>query len=485
MMLSPAICGAVAAVLMLPFLWTIAASALRALLHWRRGHEHYNDSAEKLVLALMLAPSVVGAAAVIASLMPAESAPLPLIDFELIEIAGGAPTAAAQSAPGVNDAESVPWVVWAGAFAWIYVAGALIAALRLIAAQLRLRRIAVHAEDASVQWGKGVAVADTDAPPFVGAHDKVILPRTLIAALTPEQVALVIAHERAHVRRGDALFYAMLAWIDALFWFNPFVRAQTQRCRLAAELACDAAVTAAAPEMRRAYAQALLAALKHAAGDALQCAPAVFSTRIVGECRMRIAEIMQGASSPRKRSAWAVAVAACFVAAPLGALQMAIAQTDGAPPLVEAQPANQAVAAAVVGTTFSVAPLQVDIGSKFGPRTDPFNGRPAIHHGVDYNAPEGAAIVAPAAGRVSRIEQPGNQWGHGKLLEIDHGGGLLTRYSHLSAFDVTEGQQVAAGQTIARVGNTGRSTHPHLHFMVLRDGEPIDPETVLPPRRAH
>jgi murein DD-endopeptidase MepM/ murein hydrolase activator NlpD len=300
----------------------------------------------------------------------------------------------------------------------------------------------------------------------------------LIAALTPAQIALVVAHERAHVRRGDALFYAMLAWADALFWFNPFVRAQTRRCRLAAELACDAAVTAASPQMRRAYAQALIAALKHTAGDALQCAPAVFSTRIVGEHRMRIGEIMHGAASRRKRPAWAVCVAACLVATPLGALQIAVAQTDGARRPAEGAPASQVAAA--LTTTFSIAPLAADVVSKFGTRANPHGGEPQFHTGVDYSAPEGAAIVAPAAGRVTRVES--YRGGHGKLLEIDHGGGLVTRYTHLSTFEVSEGQQVAAGQLIARVGNTGLSTGPHLHVVVLRDGREIDPESVLPHR---
>jgi hypothetical protein len=383
-----------------------------------------------------------------------------------------------------------PWLrAGVSAFAWTYAAGALIAALRLIGAQVRLARIAARAQDASAQWGKGVGVADVDAPPFVGARGKIILPRTLVAALTPAQIALVIAHERSHVRRGDALYYAMLAWADALFWFNPFVRAQTRRCRLAAELACDAAVTATAPEMRRPYAQALIAALKHTAGDALQCAPAVFSTRIVGEHRMRIGEIMQGAGGARKRSAWAVYVAACLVAAPFATLQIAIAQTKGAQIEPETQPASEGVAVrtgtigAETSSIFSVAPLAVDVASKFGARADPFTGGPAFHRGVDFNAPEGAAIAAPGPGRVMRVEP--YRGGYGKLLEIDHGGGLVTRYAHLSAFEVSEGQQVFAGQLIARVGDTGRSTGPpHLHFEVLRDGQAIDPATVLPPRRA-
>jgi murein DD-endopeptidase MepM/ murein hydrolase activator NlpD len=481
MMLSPSICGAVAAVLLAPFFWTAAASAFRALLHRPRGDISLSDVIEKLVLTLMLAPSVMGLVAVLMALLPApQSAPTPLLDFGFADVAVDAPIAAPLSAPGAV----FPWLrAGVSAFAWIYGAGALIAALRVLAAQARLWRLAAHAQDAQAQWGKGVAIADTGAPPFVAAGGNIILPRALIAALTPAQMALVIAHERAHVRRGDTLYYALLAWADALFWFNPFVRAQTRRCRLAAELACDAAVTAAAPEMLRAYAQALLLALTHTAGDALQCAPAVFSTRSVGEHRMRISEIMRAAAGRRKRSAWAVYIAAGLLAAPLGMLQIAVAQTNGAPHPATAQTASQAAAA--VATLFAIAPLQTEVTSPYGPRTDPHYGGAQFHTGVDYRAAEGAAIVAPAAGRVLRARVPQEKPGFGKVLEIDHGGGLVTRYAHLSEFDVEVGQQVAAGQLIARAGNTGISTGPHLHFEVLRDGRTIDPETVLPPRSAH
>ena len=172
--------------------------------------------------------------------------------------------------------------------------------------------------------------------------------------------------------------------------------------------------------------------------------------------------ITQGAAGRRKRFASAVYVAACLVATPFVA-------------------ASQDIAA--VGTAFSVAPLWGDVSSAFGPRTSPNSGMSQFHEGVDFAAPEGAAIVAPASGRVTRVERYRSGWGN--LLEIDHGGGLVTRYAHLSVFEVGEGQQVTAGQLIARVGHSGRSTVPHLHFAVLHNGHPIDPETVLPPRRAN
>jgi murein DD-endopeptidase MepM/ murein hydrolase activator NlpD len=166
-----------------------------------------------------------------------------------------------------------------------------------------------------------------------------------------------------------------------------------------------------------------------------------------------------GASGRRIRTAL---VAACLLAAPLVAPAPATAQT-----------------AAAVETPFAILPLAGEVISAFGPRANPNGGEPQFHSGVDFDAPEGAAIVAPAAGRVTRAE---SRAGWGNLLEIDHGGGLVTRYAHLSGFEAREGQNVAAGQLIARVGSTGRSTVPHLHFMVLRDGRPVDPESVLPPR---
>lgn len=116
----------------------------------------------------------------------------------------------------------------------------------------------------------------------------------------------------------------------------------------------------------------------------------------------------------------------------------------------------------------------------------------SFHRGVDYRAAEGAPIVAPGSGRVSRIEL--NSGDNGNWLEIDHGQGLRTRYTHLSAIDVSVGDNVVAGQEIARVGHTGvvrDSAHPHLHFEVLtmrlHPGAAyfIDPELVLPAHAEH
>ena len=116
------------------------------------------------------------------------------------------------------------------------------------------------------------------------------------------------------------------------------------------------------------------------------------------------------------------------------------------------------------------------ISSRFGRRIDPITLRPAQHSGIDYLAWYGTSIQASAGGRVKRA---GPYGAFGKTVEIDHGDGLVTRYGHTSRILVRVGDVVLPGQTIATVGSTGRSTGPHLHFEILRDGKQVPPQLYL------
>ena len=124
------------------------------------------------------------------------------------------------------------------------------------------------------------------------------------------------------------------------------------------------------------------------------------------------------------------------------------------------------------------APLSGDasISSPFGYRADPFLGRLALHPGVDLVEGYGDEIRAAAAGRVTHA---GPMGGYGIMVEIDHGNGLATRYAHMSKALVEEGQDVVEGAVLGRIGSSGRSTGPHLHYEVRVDGEPVDPERYL------
>jgi murein DD-endopeptidase MepM/ murein hydrolase activator NlpD len=122
----------------------------------------------------------------------------------------------------------------------------------------------------------------------------------------------------------------------------------------------------------------------------------------------------------------------------------------------------------LLGTTPSIRPVSSGfITSRFGPRMDPFTGRAAWHYGVDYSARVGTPIIATADGVVTST---GRWYEFGWAVEISHGNGIVTRYAHCSKLLVQIGQHVKRGDVIARVGSSGRSTAPHLHYEVLVDG---------------
>lgn len=116
------------------------------------------------------------------------------------------------------------------------------------------------------------------------------------------------------------------------------------------------------------------------------------------------------------------------------------------------------------------------ISSIFGVRADPFTGRRTRHEGIDFAGRLGADVQAVAAGVVTYA---GPSSGYGNLVELNHGNGYSTRYGHNSAILVHVGDKVARGQAVAHIGSTGRSTGPHVHFEVLYNGEPVDPERYI------
>ena len=116
------------------------------------------------------------------------------------------------------------------------------------------------------------------------------------------------------------------------------------------------------------------------------------------------------------------------------------------------------------------------ISSGFGYRSDPFTGAGAFHAGLDFRGPVGAPIYAAATGTVTFA---GVRQGYGNCIEISHGNGMVTRYAHMSAFRARVGEQVDAGAVIGAIGNSGRSTGPHLHFEVRINDRPVNPRPFL------
>ena len=121
----------------------------------------------------------------------------------------------------------------------------------------------------------------------------------------------------------------------------------------------------------------------------------------------------------------------------------------------------------------TMAPMQ---SSSYGYRRDPFNGHAAFHAGIDFPGRHGEAILAAAAGKVSFV---GQRSGYGNVVEVTHNNGIMTRYAHLSGFNIQVGKKVIQGQQIARMGSTGRSTGDHLHFEVRINGQAVNPRPFL------
>jgi murein DD-endopeptidase MepM/ murein hydrolase activator NlpD len=126
----------------------------------------------------------------------------------------------------------------------------------------------------------------------------------------------------------------------------------------------------------------------------------------------------------------------------------------------------------LLNATPSIKPARGWYTSRFGYRVDPINGKAEMHAGIDIAAPPGSPVHAPADGIVSHV---GYEPGYGKLVSIDHGYGVITRFAHNSRIFVEQGQKVHRWEVISAVGSTGRSTGAHVHYEVRIHGLPVDP----------
>ncbi|MEH6585377.1 MAG: peptidoglycan DD-metalloendopeptidase family protein [Halioglobus sp.] len=116
------------------------------------------------------------------------------------------------------------------------------------------------------------------------------------------------------------------------------------------------------------------------------------------------------------------------------------------------------------------------VSSHYGKRTDPFSGKPAFHHGIDFAGKEGTNVIAVASGVVTYT---GSKSGYGEMVEISHGDGFVTRYSHNKQTLVKSGDVVRKGEAIALMGSTGRSTGAHVHYEVYKHGRSVDPSSYV------
>lgn len=294
----------------------------------------------------------------------------------------------------------------------------------------------------------------------------VLMPEALLDRVSENDAALMVAHEMAHIKRGDTALFALCTAVKAVFWFNPFMQRIAAQANLAAEQAADALVIASGAERRR-YARCFVEGLRFAAGARFgerELVPS-FTPFDRRSRRERLDAILSGRAASgldlRARLGVAASIAA---AAGLAFAQAAFAVTPA--------PEDALTQAPVEGEAVKAFSQQrsVDLG-------DTSKG----HSGVDIAASRGSIVRAAGDGKVvDATNRYRGQAAWGNVVVIDHGHGLVTRYAHLDRYKVKKGDAVKAGQPIGRVGSTGRTNgRPHLHFEVIQNGTPIDPAPVI------
>lgn len=348
----------------------------------------------------------------------------------------------------------------------------------------------------------------------------VLIPHDIETRVSQEDIVMMCAHELAHIRRRDTQLFFATALVRVLFWFNPWIKTIAAHVEQAAEEAADAQVLKRGVD-RKAYASCFVASLRFAADKAAR-RPAMTPTFIPidreGRRRrldailhekhrksapfaarslaagvalaMGVAAVAQAGfavspSSVENRPAFVAGLTDLFTAetesplAPEAPVNVAVVEDlDIAPPTPEAAPEPPAAVDAappVSQPVELVAPAQGRLTAGFGIETPIGVGD---HKGIDIAARKGDPVLAARAGVVILADERGRS-AYGKVVKIDHGEGVYTKYAHLSRIDVAKGDWVAAGEQIAAIGNSGQSTGPHLHFEYYRNGARIDPMTAF------
>ncbi|MEM8930755.1 MAG: peptidoglycan DD-metalloendopeptidase family protein [Acidobacteriota bacterium] len=301
-------------------------------------------------------------------------------------------------------------------------------------------------------------------------------------ARRPQLLEATLAHELAHVRRFDDLRLIFQESVRTIWVLFPLVHVAIARLRRERERLCDRLATAPGHLSRRRYAAALRTILAGGSEPARAVPGMASATGGMFPERNRTMRFDSLLREPRRASlvGGATYLALIVLVLPMAPMVTSAPATAAEPPAAPSPAAPSAVdGSAVLAGMINPLPDQ-RVTSPFGPRNDPFGRDLRTHTGIDLKGHTGLPFKAPADGVVELATE---RWeGHedwGTVIVLDHGGGVRTLYAHLDSFAVEEGEAVRRGEVIGATGSTGKSTAPHLHFEIHRDGEPIDPASVI------
>ena len=314
----------------------------------------------------------------------------------------------------------------------------------------------------------GLVAADAQVSPFTlgTLHPVIFVPRALLEARNRRALAAAVGHELAHVARWDVLWMRLERWLVRLYFFHPALWVAARRLDDCRERMCDALPVAHGLVSAPHYVEGLLRMLQ------LDLQGVEAPSLTLGQRRilMRLQNVLAVRPSRRSRPALAALLAA-FV----GCFLLPLAGADVPAPAGSAQGARGGAAQPAAASLGNPLPSG-RVTRPYGEGVGPFGPEMEFHHGIDVGAEVGTPIVAAAEGIVelatasyAPLESAGT------VVIIDHPDGRKTFYGHLGALKVKAGQRVSRGETIALVGNTGRSTGPHLHFELWESGRAVDP----------
>lgn len=404
-----------------------------------------------------------------------------------------APAAEIAQRAAVSQSMNVPLLIWA--------AGAALLAAYFLIGYLRFTRRFSDAEAAScpeldalaarlrVRVVPRVCVTDDPRAPLTYGvlRPVLLLPRALLQGADTRCMAL--AHELAHIRRRDCLRKRLLTVCLCVYWWNPACWLMCVLANRDIELACDAhALRALGPERRRDYALALLQVAAHqtrphplGSGFGSPAAEAriraILRARRVPVWLTLLAAVLAGtlvtafATQAKPAPAQREMPAAASVQAPVPDPEppvSALPEPEQTPqPLPEGQTAR---------FSFPLGNTAAPVTDAYGFRRHPLTGKESFHPGVDLDEAAGREIYAIGAGTVTTAEYS-DAWGYHVI--IDHGDGYQSLYAHQASLAVQAGQTVVQGEVVGFVGSSGWATGPHLHLSVYKNGETVDPMTVL------
>ncbi len=372
-----------------------------------------------------------------------------------------------------NESTARSYVDVETAVSGIYLVGVGFFFFRLLNGRRRARTIVNAAEQIGRVNNINVCLTDENVAPFVVSSvnnpksHHIVVPKKLYSTLSRDEVLFILEHEVQHVKHADDLVGLGLRALVSISWFVPVAHLLAKRWERDIELRCDSLVMDGSSHVRRSsYANTVLKALQLSATRVRQYPVASFSTNHFRNEKMRIKSIVHGDIKTFKGVAPKLIVVTCMTTIGFATSALLSAAPDKAgKPLQHLMGEQQQLI------------LSGRLTSFFGPAKDPFNnGRYRDHKGVDIAAPIGTPIYAPADGVVlAATDLYENKPNYGKVVVIETDNGVQTLFAHLNDIKVIEGQSIRLGDTLGTVGNTGKSTGPHLHLETIAGSKHVNP----------